>query len=70
MTINNEIKSVIREQRSPTKDSVLTQLVKNGSHTLSEYSDQYAELRRRGKIYDYHSDGVTIVKVTSDVVDA
>ena len=70
MTITHEIKSVIREQRTPTKDSVLTQLVENGSHTLGEYSERYAELRRQGEIYDSHSDGVTIVKVTSDVVDA
>ena len=69
MTISHEIKSVIREQRSPTKDSVLTQLVKNGSHTLAEYSERYAELRRRGEIYDYTEDGSITVKVTADVVE-
>ena len=66
--VKEAVRLVQTESRDATKSDVLHAAKMNHDLQAVDVNQAYNELRKRGEIYSYESDGSVVVKVTEDVI--
>ena len=66
--VKEAVRLVQTESKDATKTDVLHAAELNYDLRAVDVNQAYNELRKRGEIYSYESEGSVVVKVTDDVI--